>query len=649
MNYGHKKNEPEELSRMPEDQEITISRLLVANLPPQFQEKGLIGHGGMGVVIRAYDNYLNREVAVKLLLFDGANQGEIQERFEREAKALALLDHPNIVKLLNWGVSTAGHPYHVLEYLSGETLSAMIERNGRLTPLQFHQILVQVLKGLAHAHQSKIVHRDLKPNNIMVQKESDGNFSVKIIDFGIARIEDIEKVDASTMTLTLTKNILGSPAYISPEQCKGGRANQLSDIYSLGCVMYQSLTGKLPFEAISAMDVMYKHINSDWQHLSTILVQPEFKRLADLVDQCLAKDPEKRPQSALIVAQVLNESLAAQLETGKIFRVRAETKKSTTRIPLICAAGVALLMVATLTVMFKPSPNSALTEHGNSKDSISSSQARRDAQTERNMLNQLMSIEIALKASSDPAKKKQLAFDFISSARKIATRQCAHTNWTEAEKTLLRIFPVTKYTDEPPIVESVTWRELAYTRLNRKDYHGAIAAADQGLDILRKSGNGDGENAAAVIYVRIQTYIKSNDLTSAKRDYELMTNDWLNGDTHPSGKLAGVALETRLDHTMDIFNSLSSIKITTNEQRLKALDFLNSLCRYFIATGRTNKAERLIFTIRKLLQQIPEDTSGFREIAATSYQNLERLADIAGSTDDAKRYRQMQKQLQGST
>lgn len=265
-----------------------------AGCPSRYQIKHILGQGGMGLVFLAYDTELSRDVAIKVLLFEGVREKEAQERFLREAKALFALDHPNIVHIFSSGINEHGNPYNVMEYLEGETLSHELDRAPLLQDV-FMLCMMQVLDALKHAHSLKIVHRDLKPSNIMHCKDGNGKDKYKIIDFGIAKFD--LSLEQATKTLTCTDAVLGSPAYISPEQCRGGRGDALSDIYSMGCIMYECITGSVPFAGDNAFDTMYKHMNAEAPSLINEAKSPQAKSLARLISRCLAKSPQERPQS----------------------------------------------------------------------------------------------------------------------------------------------------------------------------------------------------------------------------------------------------------------------------------------------------------------------------------------------------------------
>lgn len=211
----------------------------------------LIGGGGMSNVYLAHDMILNRDVAIKILRYDISNEEEFHRRFQREALSATSLAHPNIVSIYDVGEDGDMH-YIVMEYIKGKTLKQYINEFSPLSPARSVQIMKQLTSAIAHAHENQIIHRDIKPQNILV--DEDGN--VKITDFGIA-------TSLSATSYTKTNSVIGTVHYLSPEQARGGNATKKSDIYALGIVLYELLTGELPFSGESAVSIALKHLQTE--------------------------------------------------------------------------------------------------------------------------------------------------------------------------------------------------------------------------------------------------------------------------------------------------------------------------------------------------------------------------------------------------
>ncbi len=253
----------------------------------------VIGTGGMAVVYKARCHRLNRLVAVKILKDDYMEDEEFRRRFHSESQAVAMLSHPNIVSVYDVSTSITAD-YIVMELIDGITLKQYMEKKGVLNWKETLHFAIQIAKALEHAHGRGIVHRDIKPHNVMVLK----NGSVKVTDFGIARV--------MSQSNTLTKEALGSVHYISPEQAKGGRVDNRSDIYSLGVVMYEMMSGRPPYDGDSPVAVAIKHINGGAPMPSTL--NPNIPGgLEQVIMHAMALEPSERYESATKMLRDMDE------------------------------------------------------------------------------------------------------------------------------------------------------------------------------------------------------------------------------------------------------------------------------------------------------------------------------------------------------
>ena len=252
----------------------------------------LVGSGGMADVYRAKDQLLERTVAVKILHQQYENDTEFIARFQREAKAAARITHPNIVNVFDVGVAEGRH-YIVMEYVPGRTLKERIKEEGPVPAAQALEIARQIAGALAQAHANNLVHCDIKPHNILVMP--DGN--VKVADFGIARA-------VTESTMTYNDNIMGSVHYFSPEQARGTIITPKSDVYSLGVVLYEMLTGRIPFDGNTAVSIARKHLEEEAPPVRSVV--PDIPPVVEaLVTRMMAKDPALRPDSRLLVQDIM--------------------------------------------------------------------------------------------------------------------------------------------------------------------------------------------------------------------------------------------------------------------------------------------------------------------------------------------------------
>ena len=262
----------------------------------------LVGSGGMADVYRAKDQLLERTVAVKILHQQYEHDTEFIGRFQREAKAAARITHPNIVNVYDVGVAEGRH-YIVMEYVPGRTLKERIKEEGALPVAQALHIAKQIAGALAQAHANNLVHCDIKPHNILVMP--DGN--VKVADFGIARA-------VTESTMTYNDNIMGSVHYFSPEQARGTMITPKSDVYSLGVLLYEMLSGRIPFDGNTAVSIARKHLEEDPQPLH--MIAPGIPPVVEaLVTRMMAKDPAQRPDSSMLVQDIVRAEQMMRSDT----------------------------------------------------------------------------------------------------------------------------------------------------------------------------------------------------------------------------------------------------------------------------------------------------------------------------------------------
>lgn len=260
----------------------------------------LLAAGGMGLVYEALHPQIGRRAAVKVLKPEVAADAEWTKRFLSEARALGSLKHRNLIEVLNFGKTPDGREYLMMEFLDGEPLDAYITRMGALAPAAALGIADQILNGLAEAHKKGVVHRDLKPSNVYLQREHNGELLVKVLDFGLARQEPVALLDGA---ITLPKRndgaslLAGTPEYIAPEQAQGRTVDGAADMYSLGVMLFEMMTGSLPFEAESVTDLLRKHLSERPPRLSTVMNNPP-EGVEEFIESLLAKEPSQRPSSA---------------------------------------------------------------------------------------------------------------------------------------------------------------------------------------------------------------------------------------------------------------------------------------------------------------------------------------------------------------
>jgi serine/threonine-protein kinase len=269
----------------------------------QYRIEERMGAGGMGAVYRGTQLSVDRPVAVKVIAPGIEQHAQHVQRFRREAEALAKLRHPNTVHLLDFGVTDQGRLFMVMELLSGMDLEQQLAQHGPIELTQALRVVRQIARSLSEAHALGVIHRDLKPSNVFLSHVEGGDSFVKVMDFGVAgflREEDDRSV------LTLKGTVLGTAAYMSPEQAQGFAVDARADLYSLGVVLFEMLTGRPPFQANSAVSLLIAHVSEEPPRLADVCPDlPEIKLVQALIDDLLAKEPERRlPTAAELIVRI---------------------------------------------------------------------------------------------------------------------------------------------------------------------------------------------------------------------------------------------------------------------------------------------------------------------------------------------------------
>jgi serine/threonine-protein kinase len=305
----------------------------------RYRIERVLGRGGMGTVYLARQTALDRDVALKVISVDeGALAEQAVARFEQEMRVTARIEHPNTVRLYDSGSAAGRGLYLAMEYLPGRTLRALLDAEGALAPARAARIAQQIARALAAAHRERIVHRDLKPENVMLLDHFGEPDFVKVLDFGIARF-----LDAQTARMTQTGAVLGTPAYMSPEQAQGQEVDARADLYALGVMLYEMLGGRAPLLRDTALSTLMAHVNETPRPLAEVAPGAP-PALADLVMALLEKSPERRPSDAASVATALGAFAGSDGGAGA----------RPTPGPLQAAGGTAMLPTGTSTGTGRP-------------------------------------------------------------------------------------------------------------------------------------------------------------------------------------------------------------------------------------------------------------------------------------------------------
>lgn len=354
---------PKGLNKCPNDgTAVNPDGLMPSELSHKYEFESLLGEGGMSIVYKAKHLLMKKTVAIKLLRSSLQGDDMSLKRFQREAETASRLKHPNIIEVYDFGILEHGEAYLVMDYLEGESLAEILKEKGPLPIADMLEVCLVVCSGLSHAHANQILHRDLKPSNLMICKEIDGARQIKLVDFGIA------KLIGDAQHLTSTGEVFGSPLYMSPEQCMGKELDARSDIYSMGCLICEVLSGKPPLKGGTAFETVYKHVNEEAPPLELPGVAPDVVQMVQsIIDRALKKDPEERYQSIdelLDDLKVLQEKVAGRKTTTKLHASRSHKKAGSllSNKAMVTLAGIALVLIGSgfllINVFHKPDSDS---------------------------------------------------------------------------------------------------------------------------------------------------------------------------------------------------------------------------------------------------------------------------------------------------
>lgn len=327
---------PEDGSSLIEVKPAKFAHTLVMD---RYQLHEAFASGGWSSVYRGYDTSLNRTVAFKVLFSHLSWEPDSLRRFRQEAQAVAAISHPNVVSVFDFGVLPSGEPFIVMEYVDGQSLKELLVERSLLSWTGATDIFTQACMALQAAHLLGIIHRDVKPGNILIP--SDPNQPVKLVDFGLAKI-----ATSDGASLTQSGETIGTPPYMSPEQCMGTNIDYRSDIYSLGCVMYETLTGKQPFSGASMFDLMLQQVNHLPKTFSEIKSGVEIPQdLERIVMKCLMKAPHERYQSVQeLLTDLQTISGGKRLPFILPFRYTSKQRRAI----VILSACIGLVLLATI-------------------------------------------------------------------------------------------------------------------------------------------------------------------------------------------------------------------------------------------------------------------------------------------------------------
>lgn len=502
--------------------------LLGKTLAGRWEVQEFLGEGSMSVVYKAQDLETNKPVVIKILHHHLVANAKSLKRFEQRAKATIELKNDKICRVLDIHLSPDGQVFLVVEPLKGESLEDLLAKTGHLSVDHAVEIFSQSCEALEYAHAADVLHRDLKPSNIVLLEASSITDEVKLVDFGIARLLSEEGDDIkSSGYITRTREVFGSPMYMSPEQCMGKKLDARSDIYSIGCVMYETLTGKPPFVGKNVLETAYKHMNEAPKPMTTDTSSGRsLTRLETVIFKCLAKDPNERYQ---LVSQ-LHEDLQMLLKANdttwvnnawclkKIARAKKrEVKKFHMSFEVGVFSGAAVLLFAVVAIwsfMFLGSDGNEYPAFKNDKLFVAGERKQPPE------VPDFGSQEEAYKMDVDSAKKEKgvKSKQYMTACDNLASLYWKAGHWREAADELQKIIDVAEEIDPNNLP---TWLERqAYAYFNNNDLDDALKSAVRSSAEYDKTGNTSAPELYMTYSMLGDIYSQKNQLSEAAGVYD---------------------------------------------------------------------------------------------------------------------------------
>lgn len=492
----------------------------------------LLGEGSMSLVYKAKEVETGKIVVLKALHSHLLAKLPNVKRFEQKAKANANLRHPNISNFHDFYLSTDGQVYLITDYINGQSLEDLLSKSGHLAVERAISLFTQAIEALEYAHQEKILHRDLKPSNIVVQKEAGGKELARVVDFGIAKLLTDESDDVkSNQYITHTREVFGSPLYMSPEQCMGRKLDPRSDIYSLGCVMYETISGKPPFVGKNVLETAYKHMNEAPRPLVTDSSEdPVLSRFELVVLKMLAKDADNRYQNVTDIKHDLGlihsasddewqDQAIALKKATKSKRLESKRLPVSFEMMVILTTSVLLIVVVAVWSLSFLSPDSQDFPSFNDDQLWVINDKKRSANAVQDFGNREEAARMNLatverERGPDCREYSDALFNLVELYSKAE-------HWADAALNLTRLIETTKKNGGPMSLGNC-YKQLGYCYFMQDEYDEAISNSNVALDLLEKEFGPVSPNMMLSMQVLGDIYTRKKDLENAQRIYERM-------------------------------------------------------------------------------------------------------------------------------
>ncbi len=492
----------------------------------------LLGEGSMSMVYKASEVETGKVVVLKCLHSHLLAKLPNVKRFEQKAKANANLRHPHISNFHDFYLGGDGQVYLICDFINGQSLEDLLSKSGHLAVDRAIALFLQAIEALEYAHQEKVLHRDLKPSNIVVQKEAGGKELARVVDFGIAKLLTDETDDVkSNQYITHTREVFGSPLYMSPEQCMGRKLDPRSDIYSLGCVMYETISGKPPFVGKNVLETAYKHMNEAPRPLTSDSADDRtLSRFELIVLKMLAKDADNRYQNVSDIKHDLELIHTAsdeewQEQAVALKKVTKSKRLETKRLPVsfemmvILTTSVLLIVVVAVWSLSFLSPDSQDYPAFNDDLLWVINEKKHNQTTVQDFGNREEAARMNLatverERGPDCREYADALFNLVELYDKAE-------HWADAALNTTRLIETTKKVGGP-MSQGTCYKRLAYYYFMQDELDEAIANANTSLDLLEKEFGPVSPSMMLSMQVLGDIYTRKKDLDNAQRIYERM-------------------------------------------------------------------------------------------------------------------------------
>jgi predicted Ser/Thr protein kinase len=580
----------------------------------RYRLEEVIGAGGLGKVFKAFQSEPGRHIALKIMHPEFAGDDESRQRFLREARALSLLNHANLVTVYHLGITPSGLAFIAMELIKGISLRRLLEQEVRLPTLRVLAIALQLCDALSYVHQHGITHRDIKPDNIILVDSPEPD-TVKLIDFGLARISSEPKI-------TQTGLVVGSINYMSPEQWKGMTADSRADIYSLALCLYEMFSGRKAFQSGAPVELMYKHMNEPVKSIAKGQVDRFAPAINEIIARASAKSPGERYQSAAELKDALLE-LRQTLEGVK----PSARERSLGKVALVATVAAICLAPAAAFLHYRAqmeTKQSVPVTSAAVKEDLKPVQRRATEDYGREEMNELAVAvkhkEERYRSASNSDEKIDAAEQLYAALNQLFHQQLACREFAGAEKTMTAALALAVVIDPSSgNTKALILNQLALCKLSVGDLPSAESALKKGFACKRLSL----KTKMKLARNRLLLNMRSHRYEDADRDFKFIAATESQEIVDEKGAAACLG---RVEDLCRETVALSKESPMADTETISFLIFLNDINDFLISNRSRCCAESLPYSLT-VLMKIPPRTSGLRMVARRTYELLSRFEE----------------------